>query len=274
MGVLKRLVYGNIWVALGACSCYVALCFQKVLVFDWHYCLLLFLVTVFAYNFQRVVKFKVYTTSSSPRHSWLLHYRKVLVVAVVTSGLFSAVLGAIIIPFWWILFSAPFLLIVLFYAWKQKGESRALRDVPLLKTFLIAIVWTWSVALLPWLIGGVGEMSIHGLDLLPYITSIFLLTFALCIPFDIRDMDVDVKKITLPQFIGMRNSVYLGWLLLITAMCIGVYIEWYALTLTCLISIGILQLSVRKRPELFYGGLVDGMFMVLLLFELGFYYFL
>lgn len=108
----------------------------------------------------------------------------------------------------------PLAILTLFYAiplWPNKDN---LRTTPSLKIFVIAAVWTGVSVYLPLL----EHHEISGFGLLLVLVERFFIVLALIIPFELRDLHYDSKKLaTLPQLIGVNKTKYLGYFLLIFA---------------------------------------------------------
>ena len=80
------------------------------------------------------------------------------------------------------------------------------REFPFLKAFLVALVWTIVLVILPNLMQA--KLEIGNL-------TFMLFFFALTIPSDARDIKIDHKKMkTLPQLIGKKRSYRIAILLL------------------------------------------------------------
>lgn len=91
-------------------------------------------------------------------------------------------------------------LVSIFYVVPFFGKR--LREIPFLKTFLIAVVWTCVLFYIPWLNEGRKTELIQN-----ELTAFFFLFAALTIPFDIRDMEQDrIQHKTLPLLFGVTVS--------------------------------------------------------------------
>ena len=97
------------------------------------------------------------------------------------------------------------------------GNRQRLRDIPYLKIFLIAIVWSVITVGLPFLELN-NNTSTSQLLRLCVERSCFI--FALCMPFDIRDMDWDSRTNvkTIPLSIGVEKAKILAILALIVSI--------------------------------------------------------
>lgn len=150
------------------------------------------------------------------------------------------------------------------------GNGRRLRDLAYLKIFLIAIVWAAITVVLPLL-----DLKISTSN--TFVLQLFLeracFIFALCIPFDIRDMDWDIKTNvkTIPLSIGVKNAKIMGIIALIIAISMVLILKNKAiyneiigikLIIVYLISILILLKTNKNRNDYFFYGLIDGMILI------------
>ncbi|MGJ8684640.1 MAG: hypothetical protein ACSHWW_08450 [Nonlabens sp.] len=113
-----------------------------------------------------------------------------------------------------------------FYAIPWIG-NRTLRDFPTLKLLTVVVCWMLVLFALP-------EYSIsapkavftddNGYNnriLLTQVSSVFFFIYALCIPFEIRDLHYDREDLqTLPQKIGVHKTKILGIVLLLISFSI------------------------------------------------------
>lgn len=156
--------------------------------------------------------------TESERHHWCLK-NEALMKATMAVGLVLAG-GSVwfLNPVIW-LFMIPITGIALVYTiplLKRRTDAIRLREVGLLKIFLIAVVWAGMTVLLPAIeLLGFGQL-IHAKSWwLAVERGIFIL--AITIPFDIRDLVNDAKKgvRTIPSSIGWFRSVLLAEVLLV-----------------------------------------------------------
>jgi 4-hydroxybenzoate polyprenyltransferase len=101
-----------------------------------------------------------------------------------------------------------------------------------------------------------------------------LFIFAITIPFDIRDIQIDEtsKLKTLPQVIGIRKSQFLALLLLsisalLTIVLISTDVYDVELLTPYLLCTGITGLLISRasvdKDDYYYSGLLDGMMFLL-----------
>ncbi len=171
--------------------------------------LFVFFASLFAYNFQRLVRMRVQGELSF-RQQWLRQNKFLLWVVTALSAIstvyFSLSLSynslRLLLPLGIIAFMYPLPLLY----WK--GRWWQLREIPGTKIFLIALVWALvSVGLL------VEEHQIG------WTTDVWLLfihrlcfVFAITIPFDIRDLKYDSLQLkTIPTVFGEEKARYIAY---------------------------------------------------------------
>lgn len=109
----------------------------------------------------------------------------------------------------------PFAFMTLFYAvpLSKIGKTEiSFRNFPVIKIFSIAVAWAGISVFFPLDEGNYHFTSAVYLEFFQRILFLLVIT----IPFDIRDVNVDLKSLkTLPQILGITNTKVLGTLLLI-----------------------------------------------------------
>ena len=168
----------------------------------------------------------------------------------------------------WVLILMAFL--SLGYVLPILGNGRRLRDIPYLKIFLIAIVWSVITVGLPFLELNNNIPTAHFLCLCMG-RSCFI--FALCIPFDIRDMDWDSRTNvkTIPLSIGVEKAKMLAILALIVSLSMN-YLgkntivaspihDFKIISVYAITAFMILKTHKNRSDYFFYGG-VDGMILL------------
>ena len=146
-------------------------------------------------------------------------------------------------------------------------NKKRLRDFGWLKILTLASVWTIATSVLP--------IVYHGKMIFAYPFEILLrlvFIFTLCIIFDIRDMQTDLRQnlYTLPNKMGTRNSYRLinGTLLLFVLLSGLQYIRYPMASrlISAIITAIITRIVVgylRKHPtDRAYMGLADGMMLL------------
>lgn len=144
-----------------------------------------------------------------------------------------------------------------------------LRDIPLIKIVLIALVVTWTTAALPTLIANVNAQAWSF-----FLLARFVLILAVTIPFDIRDLvqDKHDQLLTLPQLMGWERARAASLVLLTTFSFLNFalyfFFDFYSLPLfiALLLSDQYSAVMIRKctpeKGELFYSFGIEGVFIV------------
>lgn len=253
------LVFSNIWVS---CSVFSFTLYTHLL-FDiskgFEYSLLAGFTTLFAYNFQRLLKLHNYNEHKSYRHHWIEENQKTILALTYVSALLSFTLAYRVLTLATILYSIPFILFVLLYAYSS-DRIKAIREIPFTKNIIIAIVWTWVIAAMPLLLN---NFQITYFEF-TYIALVFLLVFALCIPFDIRDIKLDEGKVrTIATQYGIKTARAISEVILITLGMVAFYFTFYNIGLVAYISVIVVLNTKKNTNELYYTGLIDGLFMLI-----------
>lgn len=258
--IVQFVVFSNIWISLSAATLTAQTLFLYDIKWRWTALLFVFFATLFSYNFQRLTRHKINIEHyDSERVIWIKRHRLFLLIITITSGIFTIILS-FSLSFQEIVFLIIPGIISILYSLGKFG----LRNLPSLKILFIALVWSASTVFI----------SIFKTNLesnLWMMTSVFLYIFSLCIPFDIRDIEVDESnKKTLPQIMGIPKSI----LIAISTFSISQIIlftlsnnYWIIVSFTS--GVVLLLLSLKKRKELFYSGIIDGHIMLSALIFIG-----
>ena len=275
------MVYSNIFVAI----CSVALTHLTYLLLhlpktnNAPVLLFVFCTTYFTYNIQRIVRLnyqELIGKNIGIRLGWMVRNRLYLLtsslLALLVSGgcLFyikpTNLLLLIPLGFLSIIYIIPCI--------PYKGKILPLRKLPYVKIFLIVTVWTLATVLFPF----VNEYGFHNLGDINFqlvLVGRAIFIFAITLPFDIRDLKLDkVRKIaTIPSTIGKVATIILSETLLIIYAGI-IYWQCFELDLltqnqftsfmyTITISMIIISLAIRRRPELYFSFLIEGTMIIL-----------
>ena len=134
-----------------------------------------------------------------------------------------------------------------------------MRELPFLKIHLIAIIWVFTVGVFPLL----NESNFELNNWLLAITNYFYIV-AICIPFDIRDVQLDdASQKTIPQIVGVSSAKMLGMLLLVVFL-ISVSILNESLSgdflflVAIIVQVSLVYFTARTNKDYYYGGLIDG----------------
>ena len=226
---------------------------------------MVFAATLLVYNADAVLPFKHREPAgASGRKAWQQRHRRALaglaVVAAAVAGYFFLADG------WWryLPLLVPLAALALLYSWplaRWRGRARALREVPLLKVFLIAGVWAAITVGLPVL--ALHRPLAEGLGLLG---QRFLLVLALAIVFDIRDYGRDRRAgtRTFPGVLGVAGAQGLALGLLAGGMALGLGrgAAPLAVLLPGLLAAAVIAAAKESRGDYFFALLADGVLLV------------
>ena len=150
------------------------------------------------------------------------------------------------------------------------GKGRRLRDIGLLKIFLIAFVWAIITVVLPFL--QIHHPSKNDLCLSLLCIERMCFIFALCIPFDIRDMDWDSRTNvkTIPLSIGSEKAKTVGYIALIISLSMSYLLmnltnysemQFLGSAIIYLLTALMLSKTHKNRSDYFFYGGVDGLIL-------------
>ncbi len=274
--MLSAMVYTNVWVSLGAAFA----CWQTHIVseplrnHDGHVVLFCGLATFFIYNFQRLVKLRsVNGYGMSERNQWLYRHRTTVLGLTVLSGLLTAGMVPVFkVSSLMLLFLSGMVAVVYAVPVIRIGSRwMALRDLPFIKLYLIAGVWAVATVLVPYFEAGQNFFSDR--VVFQFIER-FSFIIALAIPFDIRDMHLDDRRMhTIAQRWGVRGSLIIAlvWLVGASATAVALQISGVYPLRVLMALLGIYALAgvliwrteqVQQRKEVnewHYGFWLDGM---------------
>ena len=268
----ELLIYSNVFVSLCVASL-TSVTFLLYGVHDIRVILLSFFSTLSYYNFLRLFKLSEYQKGLSPLSRWVVDH-KLVTSSLGVLGLGMSVFLLWAYPFrnWW--YFSPLFFLALFYTLPLRFGSYffQLRELPGLKIFLIAFMWTFATVRLPLsLVGAQDQPFLWLMELLR-----FLFILAITIPFDIRDLAYDRPHLmTIPQHFGTRTSKWIAAAALIGFLLISLILqregvlstrEWWASAMTASVSVGMISISGKGRGEWFYGFFIEGLSLLYFLF--------
>ena len=162
------------------------------------------------------------------------------------------------------------------------GENKfGLRNVPGLKLFLIALIWSLSCVLLPIVeLGNSQLIHVPANDTILLIAKRFLFVAAITVPFDIRDLfqDKSYNLKTIPVVLGERKAYMVCQVLLLTYLALlflftrEINLDVFALTLTIILAGWLIFKSEWKKNEYYYFFYLDGTMILQFVMLAGFGY--
>ena len=264
--VLGWLLYSNVFISCCAFSLTVETYLLARLPVSLPMAVFAFLATMFTYNLSSVQSVLRHPQQACDKHSAVFSQRNKRLLAVL--GTVSIAAAAVVyIGFGlqmniWLMLHLALISIGYTVPIVYKAKTvRPLRSVPLLKVFLIAYVWAVVTALFPLMHAG---MAVWEPEALQLFLRRFLFILALALLFDIRDYTYDrtTNTLTIPGWIGVRNTrlLSLGLLFLYMLVLLGTEqgVVLWALLSSAAAAAVVVSLSSENKPRVYYALLVDG----------------
>lgn len=272
--IFDFLLYSNLFIAIGAVALVLSnqLTVGDEMVFD-NTCWFVLFSTVFAYSLLKYSREddKVdYTIHQSWAKRYPQVFRNLMLISLVASGAFFLKMNT----------EAKITIVVLavftaFYGYLQvpfPGKKRRLREIGLLKTLFVGLVWSFTTVLVPF-----SGQHLATDTMVFLLLRRFLFILALTIPFEIKDLWIDRPAgiITLPMRIGVERTKLLaqGVLLLLIGINIFQYFFFYvpladmvAFNLSLMVSILAIQPIKESTGDKWFYFVLDGMMLVQFLF--------
>ncbi len=244
---------------------------------------LLFFATLTVYNFSTLIqKASIHKRSVYRRVRWTFwHYRLIVSVTIIATlsliplFLFLSLSAKVFLIFLGLIsigYSLPLFSI--------NNKKFGLRNIPGLKLFLIALVWSASTVTLPIIeINEAHLLDVNFQDIILLSAKRFLFIAAITVPFDIRDFFQDkiYELKTIPTVFGERKAylfcqlLLLAYLILLFIFNKGFDFDFLALTSTIILTGWLIFKSNWKKNEYYYFLFLDGMmilqYAMLLLFS-------
>jgi 4-hydroxybenzoate polyprenyltransferase len=264
--VLDAVLYSSVWLA-SAAAAQTAASFRRwpATGVSGRVVLLVFAATLLVYNLDAVLPFKHgQPAGTSGRKAWQQQHRRALALLASVAALGGGYL--FLADGWWRYLPAllPLTALALLYSWplgRWRGRPRALREVPLLKIFLIAGVWSAITVGLP-------TLALHRplAEAVGLLAQRFCLVLALAIVFDIRDLSRDraADTRTFPVVLGMAGAKAVALAFLTGAMVLGFErgVPPLGLALTALAAATVILLADERRGDYFFALWADGVLLV------------
>lgn len=280
MKIPAALIHSNIFISLAAVALTVSAQIQLGTHPQWHPCLfIIFFATLFEYNLHRLIT--VLTNKEalrSEKHRWVNENLTAFYILI-----FVSVVGFVVVALMAsrkvLMTFAPIALVTLLYSVpvsKTRIHLLRLREIPYLKIFVIAAVWSTSTVLLP--VVQTPEFIERG-QVAYLLMSRFFFVLAITIPFDIRDMEPDRAQQlkTIPILLGEKRSLRLSYLFLFIFGLISAvqYIpqkKWLFLCAICISGTStflFLKLQYFRKLPFYHYGILDGTLLLQGLMILG-----
>jgi 4-hydroxybenzoate polyprenyltransferase len=267
--IVDFIIYSNLFIAL----CCTALTLQTALIFEdignsiFEYAVINFIATFCLYNLQRLYYSAKH--EDNPKYSWYTKHRRVIFTLIILLLLVS-------FNFLWhffidntkhlIVYSMLSIISILYFL-----PPLQLKKYGILKPFLISAVFVLIAILIPL------NFKITT-QIIFYTIAQWFFIGALCVLFDVRDIEADKeKKInTVPILAGIKNTKIIAIGLFCIYLVLSLFINNNELTFSALVtfclSIVITLICSIKRNNYFYLVLVDGLILLQLIFIITYFF--
>ncbi|PVY39903.1 UbiA prenyltransferase family protein [Pontibacter virosus] len=224
-----------------------------------------FLATLFTYNTSSLQRMWRGWRAKKGGQSWSIRHQKELAVLALLS-----LAGAVVLYFlfelrinlWFVLTLA--LISVGYTVPLARNRLKPFRSVPLLKVFLIALVWSAVTVLFPLIDASV---ALDSPVMLIWLRR-FLFILALALLFDIRDYTYDrhTRTLTFPGLLGENYTRFLSLGLLVLYLLLVLLTEegevLIGLLSAALVAGLIVWNASEEKPRIYYALLADGAMLV------------
>jgi len=167
--------------------------------------------TFFLYNLQRLPAAfsKGDIDRKFMRHRWNTEHRVLLLLISVIAALAAAWSFFLLYPRTQLIALLPAALSVAYafpsFYWNRKWIK--LREIPVLKIFIVAVVWGMICVWLP-VAADDSYPQWYSPEVMVWFVSCSLMIFAITVPFDIRDLTYDGQTLsTIPAMAGVKRAV-------------------------------------------------------------------
>lgn len=259
---IQFIAYSNCWIGLGAVLFSLQFYLLENLPPNYPFLVFVFFSTILTYTFQRHVKILAASRIDGERIQWMKS-NPMLVKVILAISLIGAIYPLLYFNRNALLALVFLGAISLFYVIKiPLLIKKNLRDIPGLKIFLIALVWSATGSFLPYL--NADDTTLKLPFLLFGINFIYII--AITIPFDIRDLDLDeTEKKTIPQLLGKKTAIWISILFLllhygVQSWCFSTLLLWSTISLA--LAILLVAGNYRQREDLYYSFLIDGLLIL------------
>ena len=255
--IIEFIVFSNVWISLGAVGIALTTFFYTETQVDLALLVLVFFSTLFGYSLQNISQREIHSHRSN-QILWSQSNNKLIRWIVLVSFLISVFMALHILNIHLILVSIPFLGLVFFYR-NVFSSKFQIRNIPFLKILIISFCWCWTCCALPQLVSG----CIFNWNI---IFIIFIYIYAITIPFDIRDVCIDKKIYTIPQFTGNRVAFIISQLSILCLFFFVLFLSNYLLCFFMIMTNLLLIPSLRINSELYYLFVLDGLLVIFPIF--------
>jgi 4-hydroxybenzoate polyprenyltransferase len=282
--LINTFLFSNIFLSVGAVLLTVSAQVQLGMKPHWQpYLALIFFATLIEYNRTRVIKLLLNRKALNPKNEWWIRKNQNKLFFIIAVSIVGFGVAAFRTKTEILLAFLPLGILTFFYSFPVSGNKNyffGLREVPYLKIFLIAFVWSATTILLPIIQANSKIIEPHVMMLF---AERFFFIFAITIPFDIRDMqaDQDAGLKTIPLLMDKNKALSLSYISLSICFVISILHykmqnNWFiieAIFVSLLTTYLFLKINYFRNLHKYYYQILDGTLLLQGLLVLGFYYF-
>lgn len=264
--ILNFYIYSSLHIGIAAVALIYQTCHVVGLTINWYYASFVFCATVFIYCAHRTIGIqRMPDWLNEGRFAIIKEYKSHIQIYALLGLLGCAVLF-FFLPFRvMVLLVLPSLFSVAYVLPIFKNKFR-LRDFNYIKIFLIALVWAYITATIPMCFES-SNLEILTIIMISLERAVFV--FAITIPFDIRDYEIDEESnvTTLAHKLGKEGAKKLSIVMIFAALLIdftlrsnGFILDTHYFALLCfyVILIFIIIYGVKYKSDYLYSGILDG----------------
>lgn len=192
----------------------------------------------------------------------MMNNTKIVLVILVISFITSIILVFYISIFQTILLVIMGVLSTFYVSYFIKNENKGLRDIPYIKVYVVAFVWTILLTIIPLMVSKINICAV-----VPSAsTSFFIYILAMAMLFDIKDVNIDEAETrTIPAIAGIKKTQWLSFALTCSSLCLSV-ISFQNLFLPAAVqmiaSSFVILLVTRWKNEFYYSFYIDGVLLL------------
>jgi 4-hydroxybenzoate polyprenyltransferase len=262
---VEALLYSSVFISLCAFGLTVETYLLSGLAVSLPMAGFVFLATLFTYNISSLQRTWHGWNAAQDHQSWGIRHQQELAILALLSLTGAAALFFIYelqINLWFVLVLA--LVSVGYTVPLLYKRIKPFRSVPLLKVFLIALVWSAVTVLFPLIDAG---MAMDAATLVLWLRR-FLFILALALLFDIRDYTYDrsTRTLTFPGLIGEGYTRLLSLVLLLLYLLLVMSTEEGRVMISLMAGTLVAGLIVwhasEEKPRIYYALLADGAMLV------------
>lgn len=268
---LDFLLFSNIFIAFCGVAQGLVTYYLLKLPPDKYVLAFLFFSTLLVYNFSMLLaKPKEPQKSPFKRVRWIFSHHRLIISITLIAALCIIPLGLLYLSFQAQLLMATIGLIAIAYSFPFLSIDQkkiGLRNLPGIKLFLIAFVWSVSCVILPIVeIENNYGIMVSLWEILLLVAKRFLFICAITIPFDIRDLFQDklYELKTIPVMLGEKKAwifcqaLLAAYLILLILFTKNINLDVIGLALTIFLTGWLIFKSNIKKNEYFYFFFLDG----------------